>query len=228
MTEKARKLTKTTQVLESLRQDIANGLFLPGDKLQMEKLKEQYGVGYGVLREALSRLVTTGLVQLEEQCGFCVTPLSIDELYDLYHIRAHIECLALELSMKHGDDRWEADVVASWYRYRKYLNPKTNTAFDAAEWDVLQKEFRTNLVIACQSPWLLKIREMLFDQASRYRLVCLSTHYKNKKILLEFIKENEELVEAVLARDKKKAVKLLQANWKSSADIIAEQLKNKT
>lgn len=227
MIKHARKQTKATKVLENIRHDIVSGCFLPGEKLQMDVLKERYGVGYSPLREALSRLVTNGLVQTEEQCGFCVAPLSLEELYDLYKIRIHIETLALELSMQHGDDHWEADVVACWHRYAKYLNPKMNEKFDPTEWDTLQKEFSTTLVKACQSPWLLKIRDILYDHASRYRFICMGSHYKNKKLLLEFMKENENLVSAVLARDKIKAIKISQVSWETSVKIIAKVLQEK-
>jgi GntR family carbon starvation induced transcriptional regulator len=227
MREQIRKKTKTTDVSERLREDIANGIFAPNEKLQMDNLKERYGVGYSPLREALSRLVTQGLVQVKEQCGFCVAPLSLEEFYDLYNVRIHIETHALTLSIEHGNNDWEAEVVACWHKYAKYLNADTHAKFNPIEWDNLQREFLFTLVKACQSPWLLKMRDMLYDQADRYRSLCLSMHYNNKEFLRKFSKDNKLLVAAVLARNKEKACQLTQKRWKNTIDIIAKALKQK-
>lgn len=227
MTRNIAKQSKTSTVLEKLRRDLVSGYFSPGEKLQMEQLKERYNLGYSPLREALSRLVTNGLVNIEELCGFYVPHLSLDELYDLYSVRIQIETRALELSMQYGDEYWEADIVACWHRYARYLNPKLNTEVDPAVWDALQKEFTFTLIKACRSPWLLKIQDMLYDHASRYRFLCIGRHHQDKKLLAEFMKENEELVAAVLARDKEKAIQISQVGWETSLKIMATILQTK-
>lgn len=224
MTVLQKKQTKSAKVLDRLRLDIISGHFQPGQKLQMEDLKNQYNVGYSPLREALSRLVSYGLVCVKEQCGFTVAPLSLEELYDLYSVRIGIEVQALERSIQNGDDDWEAEVTAAWFKYKKCLNQGINHQIDPHIWDTLQKEFRFSLIKACQSNWLLKIREMLNDQALRYRFICLNSYYRNKDVLNEFINENEQLVSAVLSRDSKTAVKIIQISWESSVKLIAHAM----
>jgi len=227
MTQKNRKQTKATRVQESIRDDIVCGRILPGEKLQMDALKDRYGVGYSPLREALSRLASNGLVQQEEQCGFCVAPLSLNELYDLYQVRSYIETLALELAMRHGDDNWEADVVATWHVFAKYLDPESENQIVQAEWERLQKDFLHALVKGCKSPWLLKIRGILYDQASRYRGICIKNHSNNKNLMNAYIKENQDLVDAVLARDAKTVIRISETGWKNSVTVIAEALEKK-
>ncbi|HBD7142849.1 TPA: GntR family transcriptional regulator [Legionella pneumophila] len=220
------KQSKTSTVLEKIRMDLITGYYSPGQKLQMQQLKERYKVGYSPLREALSRLVSQGLVHLEDLCGFSVSNLSLKELYDLYSVRILIETKALELSIQHGDEHWEAEVIACWYRYAKYLNLNTNQPINQFEWNELQKEFTFTLSKACQSPWLLKIQDMLFDHASRYRFLCLGKHFQDKKIIDGFRQECEELVSAVLARDKAKALKISQEGWENSLEIMASIIKS--
>ncbi|CAM2887703.1 GntR family transcriptional regulator [Legionella steigerwaltii] len=227
MSQMKTKQSKASSVLEKLRRDLVSGFFDPGQKLQMEHLKERYEVGYSPLREALSRLVSQGLVNLEDLCGFSVPSLSLEELYDLYAVRIQIETHALELSMQYGDVYWEADVIACWHRYAKYLTPQPNNPLDPVEWDAFQKEFTFTLIKACQSPWLLKIQEMLYDHSSRYRFLCLGRHHHDEKVLAELRQENEDLVTAVLARDKEKAIQISQVGWDTSIKIMAESLKNK-
>lgn len=224
MAEINRKQTKSTQVLQKLRQDILSGKFAPGEKLQMDDLKKRYGVGYSPLREALSRLSSNGLVEFEEQCGFCVPPLSLEELYDIYNNRMRIETMALEFSMEYGDDAWETEVVACWHRYAKFM--KNNDVLDPERWDALEKEFSFTLVKACGSPWLLKMQVMLYENAARYRYLCIGHHNADKKVILDYLQECELLVSAVLARDKIKAIQISRQGWESSLKIMERELKN--
>lgn len=227
MTNKPVKLTKATKVHEWLRDDIISGRLAPGEKLQMETLRQRYGVGYSPLREALSRLANNGLVQLKEQCGFYVAPLSITELQDLYKMRTHIEIMALEQAIERGDDHWEAHIVACWHRFAKYLDPETTHQVELKEWETLQKEFLLSLVQGCGSPWLLRIRTLLYDQGARYRALCIHNHSKNKKLRFQYLKENETLVNAVLARNTTKAVSIYKKSWENTLKSITQILQDK-
>lgn len=225
--DKQRKPTKATVVLEKLQDDILTGKLAPEEKLPIEVLKKRYGLSGSPLREALSRLVVNGLVKEEQQCGFCVAPLSVDELHDIYNIRAKIESMAIEMSISNGDDAWEADILASWHRFSKYIDPRINKNVDPVRWDELQREFLYSLVKACGSPWLLKIRDMLYDQTARYRVVCINANYQDEKVLMTLLKEDEQLVTAVLARDANNACKLSEEHYKTSVRYIAEALEKR-
>jgi DNA-binding GntR family transcriptional regulator len=67
----------------TLRHDILDGTLAPGLKLRFEMLRERYGVGASTLREALTRLVGDALVTSEEQRGFRVAEVSLDDFADL-------------------------------------------------------------------------------------------------------------------------------------------------
>lgn len=227
MVEKTRKPTKVAVVLEQIQNDILSGMLAPNEKLPMEALKKRYGISGSPLREALCRLASNGLVNVEEQCGFYVAPLSMEELYDIYNIRAHIESLALKLAIQNGDDEWEAGILAAWHRFSKYIDPRINKNVEPNKWDELQKEFLYSLVKGCNSPWLLKIRDMMYDQAARYRVVCLHAHHNDESVLLRCLHDDERLMSAVLARDIEEACKLSTANYMGSAKYIADVLKDK-
>ncbi len=224
---KQRKPTKATVVLEKLQDDILTGKLAPEEKLPIEVLKKKYGLSGSPLREALSRLVVNGLVKEEQQCGFCVAPLSLDEFYDIYDIRARIESMALEMAIANGDDAWEADILASWHKFSKYIDPRLNKNVDPKKWDELQKEFLFSLVKACGSPWLLKIRAMLFEQTARYRAVCISAKVHDEKGTIGLLKMDEKLVAAVLARDAQNACQISEEAYRMSVAHTAEELKKR-
>lgn len=227
MRSPARKCTKTTQVYEKLKEAIVSGQLPANERLQIETLKQRFAVGATPIREALSRLASYGLVVSEEQCGFKVASMSLAELMDLYRVRLLIESEALRLALRKGDTDWEAEVAGNWYRYKKFLEEATNRTASPETWDDIQKTFRFSLIKACASPWLLKLHAQLQDQATRYRFACLSAHFQNKRLLLAFIKENETLTNACLARDEEKAIALITKINKDSVQLIADTLEKR-
>jgi GntR family transcriptional repressor for pyruvate dehydrogenase complex len=63
------------EIAGALFQDIAGGLYGPGDRLPTEQsLVQQYGVSRAVVREAISRLKSDGLVRSARGSGLFVAP----------------------------------------------------------------------------------------------------------------------------------------------------------
>ena len=103
-----------------LRQEILAGRLAPGEKLRIDYLKSTYGYGASGIREALSRLLSDGLVASEAQRGFWVAPVSVEDLRDLTATRKVIEVEALRQAILCGDVAWEARVVAAQYRLERF------------------------------------------------------------------------------------------------------------
>ena len=82
----AATLAETTFV--RLRADILGARFQPNEKMLVERLRTEYGVGATPLREALSKLSSLDLVVAEGQRGFRVAPVSIENLLDITKTRA--------------------------------------------------------------------------------------------------------------------------------------------
>src|SRR5580700_8623872 len=109
---------QTTVAYEALRADILHGRRMPGKKLKIQELADDFGVSPGAVREALSRLVPEELVVSRDQRGFLVSPVSLADLADLTDVRCEIESLALRRSVALGDVNWEAGILAAEHRLR--------------------------------------------------------------------------------------------------------------
>ncbi|GGL75681.1 GntR family transcriptional regulator [Curtobacterium citreum] len=68
------------QVLETLGQQIVDGLLRPGTVVRPEAVAEEYGVSRSVVREALRVLQSLGLVEPRQRVGTLVRPASSWEL----------------------------------------------------------------------------------------------------------------------------------------------------
>jgi DNA-binding GntR family transcriptional regulator len=76
------------EVTERLRRQIQDGLCTPGEWLRESRLCAEFEVGRSIVRRALSNLADDGLVVIEANRGACVTLTTLQEVFDLFELRA--------------------------------------------------------------------------------------------------------------------------------------------
>jgi DNA-binding GntR family transcriptional regulator len=89
-----KRKTSVEQVSEALQRAISTGELQPGQKLVLAGLAEALGISVTPVREALRQLQREGLVVDSPYAGMRVSPLSLDELIDLFEIRGVLDGLA--------------------------------------------------------------------------------------------------------------------------------------
>ena len=202
-----------------LRSDIIGGKLTPGAKLRIEELREDYQIGASPLREALNRLAGEGFVTVEEQRGFKVAPVSLNDLRDLTRTRSLLEREAIKESIRNGDDEWEANVIAAYHRLQK-ADEIYGKNLD--EWERRNEEFHEALIAACTSTWLLRFRHILYEQHKRYRFISILAHEEDRNVHREHL----EIMQTTLARDVKAACKAtdyhIQRTLETSERVFAE------
>ncbi len=218
--------TLVESAYRALRRDITEGRLAPGEKLRVEHLKDNYGVGAGTLREALSLLISDALVVSQGQRGFRVAPVSLDDFEDITRTRVMLECDALRQSIAMGDDAWEANLLAAFHLLTK-AEEKRIGSDDREEWEERNRVFHEALISACPSRWLKHFLSILYQQAERYRRLALYL----KPIPRDIHDEHEALLRAAIARDADKATAILaehiQLTFRSIQSIPKEQLNEK-
>ncbi|HEX3886572.1 MAG TPA: GntR family transcriptional regulator [Phenylobacterium sp.] len=76
------------EVTEQLRHQIQEGLWAPGEWMREARLCEEFKIGRSIVRRALGELAHDGLVILEPHRGASVTVTTLQEVFDLYELRA--------------------------------------------------------------------------------------------------------------------------------------------
>jgi len=209
--------TLSERAANLVEQDIIAGLLAPGSRLGIADLVQRYEIGATPLREGLSRLVSRGLIIGIGQRGFRVADVSRDDLLDITRMRTAVELEALRLAMAHGDDAWEAGVIAALHRMRKHIERTGNEFSEGApDFDRLHKAFHTSLLTACASKRLLAAHSDLYDQAYRYRRIMMRSFDDGMK----FVASHQNLADIVLARDLVRAQALFEAHLRSTLDIV--------
>lgn len=210
--------TLAEAIYRQLRRDIMNGQLRPGAKLRFSDLKSNYQAGMSTLRESLSRLTADRLVTAQGQRGFRVATVSREELWDITNLRGDLEAAALEASIDHGGDDWEANIVACYHRLTKLAERSRDVPLLLTEeGTALHKSFHMALLDACPSMWRLRVIHLLYDHSERYRR--LSTAYIGAGRNSDH--EHREVMEATLGRHKRLAVALLVRHLEKTAETLA-------
>lgn len=210
------------QCYDQLRQEIIQGLLVPGEKLKVEPIKERFGIGQSPVREALSRLSAFGLVDVEENKGFRVAPVSLRDIRDTYKVFTAIETTALAWAIKHGDDIWQADIVTQLYKLSIVEQSKQHVSY--AEWSARNYDFHVALISGCNSPTLLEMRRHIYMKFDRY---CQISYQLSKHLLESNHERHQELAQTVLSRDTLSAIRLMTEHINEPLeDVILQLSKN--
>lgn len=218
-------MTLSERAYRALRQDIVSGAFAPKMPLRMTALAARYEMGFAPLREALNRLQADRLVVAAPLKGFTVATISVAQMSDTISTRLLIETQALALSIKHGDDNWEALIVSSLHS----LNLAAERLEKGQTVDPIQMEqrhhaFHRAIISACQSSWLLDFFERLYTESERYRapLLLAATHPSSRNVRAE----HSALSAATLARDTSTATALLKDHYKTTEEAIKAMMES--
>ena len=205
-------------VYDEVRADVLHGTLIAGDRLHLGNLASAYGVSLGVVREAVTRLASERLLEAIPQAGFRVRPLSPAHLADLSEARCHLERITISEAIRHGDARWEGDLVAAHHVLR--ITPPLIDDVINPEWMNAHRRFHAVLVGGCPNAILLELRQRLFDEAELYRH--RSAEHAGRK--RDVTKEHLALLDAVLARDVRAATTLIEAHLRTTADLARSSL----
>lgn len=211
--------TLNENVTKKLQSDILAGQYEPGSPLIVSELAKGFDVSVAVVREALTRLATQGLVLQNPNRGFSVKTVSEEDLNNIIEARSINESAALRLSIAHGDLTWESNVIAVHHKLSqtaafKEVNQKLAIR---EEWADIHRQFHYELIAACPNPVLLDICKRLWDLSEFYR------HWSSsKQPTRDGHAEHKALTDAVLCRDSDRAVEIFRAHIQLTADNLID------
>ena len=186
---------------DSLRERILNGEFKEGDQLVQEALAEEYETSRMPVREALRQLEAQGLVVLKTHKGAIVTTIPLEQIRELFDLRALLECDILEYAIPRLTD----DQLRSSQEILSQLEDAYHRK-DVGAWGRLNWEFHRSLYVAADRVQTLGIIHGINVQTDRFiRLqLLLSGDVSSAE------REHRELLSLCVERDSKRAVPYLR------------------
>ncbi|MFJ5622874.1 GntR family transcriptional regulator [Peribacillus loiseleuriae] len=100
----------TQQVYDILREKIIGRKYTPGNKLDIHKLADEFGVSRSPVKDAINQLVHEGLIEIIPRKGTYVTQLNFTEFIEVLDARLMIEMWAAQQVIQSISD----DKIEEW------------------------------------------------------------------------------------------------------------------
>jgi len=193
--------TVASMTLDAIRDGILHGHYTEGEPLRQDALADELGVSRIPIREALRQLETEGLVTFNPHRGAIVSSLSLEEIEEVFDLRATIEPDLLRRAMPHLTTYQldHADEVLDHYA----IALRTG---DVSQWGELNWQFHSSLYAPAERPITMSIVQRLHQQSDRYlRMQLALTHGETRAN-----EEHRAIAAAARAHDTKRACQLVR------------------
>jgi DNA-binding GntR family transcriptional regulator len=202
----------------SLQERILNGEFKEGDALIQEAIAAEYECSRMPVREAFRQLEATGLVVSKIHKGFVVTSLPVEQITELFELRAILECDILSRAIPKMTSE---DIDAS----QLILN-QLETSYrerDMSRWGALNFEFHKSLYVPADRVQTMGLIQSINIQTDRYiRLQLLLTDaFKDAEV------EHRHLLKLCSDGDVKAAIPYLKKHILNAGNDLLAALKEK-
>lgn len=201
--------TKAEVAYTLVRDRLLRGELVPGAVIQQAALARDLGISTTPLREALRRLMTEGLVELDARRDARVTRLTAEEARDLIEIRRSLDPLAAGLAA----ERRTRDDLALIRAKAAELRP-LRTDPGPSEL-ATHRRFHVAIYTASHNQLLVETLDGLWDKADRYRRLALEDG-RTEQDLDRTNTEHLALVDAIAAGDSGTAAAVMLAHVDAS------------
>jgi DNA-binding GntR family transcriptional regulator len=203
--------------LSWLRDQIATGVFRPGDQLRQELLAREFGVSVPPVREALKTLEAEGQVVYAPHRGYFVASMNYRELAENYRIRELLETEAISRSVPElGSEDLD--------RMREAIRDmeRAHRAVDVPAITNANRRFHFTLFDASDMPRMADMIRVLWESTDRYR----SMYFSTRQHRLRVNAEHRAIMTAVRDHDTAEATALLRAHRDSALRALRATFEN--
>ncbi|MCO4252140.1 GntR family transcriptional regulator [Pseudarthrobacter sp. MDT3-9] len=176
----------------------------------------RYQVNLSVVREAMIRLAGDGLVKALPQRGFCVSPLSPEDLLDLTRSQVLIETVTLRKATDQGDLAWESAVIAAHHTLQKTTYTGGEGQFHGT-CSQAHNAFHRALLEGAGSPRLESTATKLRDCSLLYRHWSLPSGQDPYR---DAVNEDRTIAELAVARDGTGAAAALKEHFERATAVL--------
>ena len=200
-------------VFETLRDEILSGKLQPGHLLNTLSLSGRLGVSRTPIREALNRLVSIGLVENVPYRGSFVRKLSIEEVLEVYFIRAALAGVCARLATTRITEEQKRKLIELCDAMEKPSEDHKT---------MLRQNFEFHNIIfkAAHSPRIESLALQYYHQSEQYRALSLELPGRFE----EACREHRSILQAIINGDKEAAEKSSSEHQLNTVRRIAKSL----
>jgi DNA-binding GntR family transcriptional regulator len=203
------------RITKEIEEAILSGQLKPRERLIEMDLISQFGVSRTVIREALKRLEAKGLIRTTPYRGAVVADLTIEEIEEIYFVRAELEKIAARLVIKHITPKEVQHLKRLSMEVERHLREKTHQMIE------VDSEFHRMIFKACRNRYLYDMIDFLRTKAHIVRFNAWSLLHR----IEESIVEHREMIKAIEERNLSQFEKLIVKHLTYSKNSYMSQLK---
>lgn len=207
------KKTISAQVADAIRQRILSGEYEANLQLRQEHLANEFGVSRIPVREALHQLHSEGFVTLVSHKGAVVSSIELDEILELYELRARIETWLLAHAIPKMND---ADLELARERAKQHEERGREGEYsNQLNWD-----FHLALYSPSGRKATIELVGRIHQQLERYTRMMVSL----TEIQAQSDRDHWQLIELCEAKDTLRAVNVLELHIITAGKYLVDRL----
>ncbi len=176
----------------TVKNEIVECALPPGIEVSERELMERYGLSKAPLREALVRLGQEGLLRAIPRSGYQVTPITVQDVQDIFALRLLLEPAAARQAAGHVDEELLSELDAVCRAGYTPGDRKSETAFLRTN-----RQFHLTIAQAARNRRLSGLLGQLLEEMER--LFHLGLAVRNRTVEMQH--EHRVLVEALTRGD---------------------------
>lgn len=214
MKSKAKNLTG--EAYDAIKQSIINNEIKPGEHLSENIIARTLGMSRTPIREALKVLANEGLVEIHNGVGIFVKHVTIKEIYELFEVRAALECAALQSFINNITEDEINQMEREWLDLKEKVKTGGKICIDA----ISEQDYKLHSLIIDKSnnACLVDIMKSIRLKISRFQLLSAKA-LDNEN---ETINQHLEILSIIREKDIDKLTKLLKDHIREAAENIAK------
>ena len=181
------------QIFEIIKKEIFEKKYKFGEQINPKVIAEENGISVMPVRDALLQLVNQGLVINKARVGFFVANFSKSDIKDIMEVRKMFELYCLGEGFERIDRREIED----------FYNKMKNKKLSKQEFYELDYKMHNSIILAADNKFLMTQYERIKDLFMLF-VYYDTTHDK------EAYKEHEQVIQAIMNNNKKRAVNELE------------------
>ena len=210
--------TAKERVFSEMREWIIDGTLKPGEKIFDKEIAEYFAVSRTPVREAFQMLEEQKLITVEPGRESRVAEIDPDSIRQSYEILASLESVAVRYAVGHETESDITDLRNSVDHLKKAIQ-----AGDVRTANESDHRFHERILKMSGNDFLLRFCSILETHIARTEIFFFSKQDVSE-VLPASVKEHEEIIEAILAKDAETASQRMADNWLNTIPCIEKYL----
>lgn len=210
--------TLSQSIVQYLEKEIIEGKLSAGTRLFPDELSSRLNVSKSPIREALLCLERDGLILNKARVGFFVADIKIEDIEEIYPIRAALIGLALKNIIEKG---FEPDFITNLEQMLEEMKHCVQQN-DVKGYFYINLRLYKYILDCCPNRRVSKMLDLLGKQVLRFRFMSMSS---NPGSLKRSFDGSMRLINALKNRDIEGSIRISESIIFSALDALRQALK---